>query len=311
MKKIVYLLLTSLLFIGCKTPPVQKVLPKINQNTVFTATEPKLRLYFPEFYDEKGVAYKGDGTVIILPDNQVIVIDGFVPEAGPQYVEFIKSLNITKIDYIIITHYHKDHIGGLHDVINNFEVGTVFSNGVTIRTELALNLNSLIQQKNINHIVVSQGDHFDFNDDCYADILWPNFTQAEKDDIVYNPGKGEKKINMSSIVTRIQYKDFSIIFPGDLYHEGEMKLVNKYGDKLKSTILKCSHHGEWYTANDFRFVETVAPEYGVIQDNRYITARIASIYRRAAKAPILYRLTPGYMLIESNGKEYSISETSY
>ena len=309
--RLIVIFLIGFIFVGCKTPPVQKVLPKLNQSVSFAADEPTFRIYFPQFYDEKGEVHGGDGIVMILPDDTVIIIDGFVAEAAPQYIEFIKSLNITKVDYLIVTHYHSDHIGSLKDIINTFEVRNVYTNGVTIRTNRALDLDKLILEKNINHKILTQGDHIDFNADCYGDILWPNYTKEQRDDIVYNPGKGEKKINNSSLVTKLQYKDFSILFPGDIYHDAERYLVKEYGDKLKSTILKCSHHGEWFTANDFDFVKTVNPDYGIQQDNCYLTARIASIYRRAANAPVLYRVTKGYILIETNGKDYSISEYTY
>ena len=304
------LVLLPFLFLCCKTPPIQKVLPTINNNTVFIKSGKTLRIYFAQFYDEKGKVFNGDGTVIKLPDDKVMVIDGFVPEAADQYVEFIKSLGITKIDYLIATHYHGDHIGGFPAIIENFEIGTLYTNDAPISNIATTELNKITEKKQITQQVLKKGDHLDLCEECYADIIWPDLTEKEKYDAMYNPGRTEKKINCTSLVTKITYKDFSIIFPGDIYHSVEKQLVEEYGDQLKATILKAAHHGEWYTANYPLFVQTVSPDYGVIQDNRYITSRISNIYKKAG-SKILYRLTPGYMLIESNGIDYTISETSY
>ena len=81
------------LFCGCKTPPVQKVLSETPSRSVLSETTGKLKIYFPEFYDEEGKVYNGDGTVIILPDNKVIVID----ESKSLYDMSLKIINIITI----------------------------------------------------------------------------------------------------------------------------------------------------------------------------------------------------------------------
>jgi competence protein ComEC len=134
--------------------------------------------------------------------------------------------------------------------------------------------------------------------------------QKDLYDLFYHPGRTEKKINLSSLVTKISFKDFSILLPGDIYKKGEKQLIKLYGSELQSTILKASHHGEWYTANYPEFVKMVKPDYGIIQDNRYITAVISNVYKKAGSR-ILYRLSSGYILIETDGKKYSITEHSF
>ena len=303
-------ILISCLFCGCKTPPVQKVLAASPSRSVLSENNSKLKIYFPEFYDENGKVYNGDGTVIILPDDKVIVIDGFKPGAAEQYIAFLHSLNITRIDYLIATHYHADHIGTFPELIQNFEIGVFYSNGAPIDNSASPLLLDAIKEKQIEHIILKEGDDVEFCPEVTAHIFWPTLTEQDLYDVMYNPGRTEAKINLTSLVTKITYNNFTILFPGDCYKKGEKALVEKYGDQLKSTILKCSHHGEWYTANLPLFVQTVSPEYGIIQDNRYITNVISNIYKKAG-AKILYRLTPGYMLIETDGINYTISETSY
>ena len=313
--------LLAVLLFGCKTPSVEKAhfsvskeLPGISQSDVSRAalsdSEAKLKIYFPQFYDEQREAFEGDGTVIILPDNKVMVLDGFVPDTAEDYIAFIKSLGISKIDYLIGTHYHNDHIGTFPDLIDNFEIGTFYSNGAPINNRGTPVLLEKLSECNINQIVLKEGDEVKFTEDCIAKIFWPTLSEQDLYDVMYNPGKTEAKINLTSLVTKIIYKDFSIMFPADIYKAGEKQLVQKYGSELQSTILKASHHGEWYTANWPEFVKTVKPDYGVIQDNRYITSVISRVYKKAGSS-ILYRLTPGYILIETNGHNYSISEHSF
>ena len=81
-------------------------------------------------------------------------------------------------------------------------------------------------------------------------------------------------------------------------------LTAKY---LHTTILKAPHHGEWYTANSPEFIKTVKADYAVIQDNRYITKVIKNRYKKAG-TKILYRLKPGYILIETDGTDYTIRQ---
>ncbi len=310
-----------LFFSSCKTPSVEKKhfsvskeLSAVNQadlsRSAVSNSEQKLKIYFPQFFDEQHEVFEGDGVVIILPDNKVVVIDGFVPKAEKEYIAFIKKLAISKIDYLIGTHYHNDHIGTFPDLIDSFEIGIFYSNGAPIKNPESVLLQEKLLEKKINQIVLKEGDEIAFTEDCGAKIFWPNLSEQDLYDVMYNRGKTEAKINLTSLVTKIIYKDFSIMFPGDIYKKGEKQLVQKYGSELHSTILKASHHGEWYTANWPKFVKTVNSDYGIIQDNRYITSVINRVYKKAG-SPILYRLTPGYILIETNGHNYSISESSF
>ena len=309
-KHVIISFLCITLFFCCKTPPVQKVLLNEQFYYVGEGQNKELKIYFPQFYDSDGNAYGGDGTVIILPDNKILVIDGFVAAAATQYIDFIKSLNISKIDYLFATHYHGDHIGSFPQLIDNFEVGVFYSNGAPIQNAATPLLEEKIEEYGIKHIVLTQGDTLTFLEDCTAEVLWPNLSEKDKYDVMFNPGRTEAKINLTSLVTKLTYNDFSILFPGDIYHKGERELVSRYGNKLKSTVLKAAHHGEWYTANLPEFVRMVSPDYGIIQDNRYITFVISNIYKKAG-SKILYRLTPGYILIETDGSDYKISEQSF
>lgn len=298
------------LFFSCKTPPITEFADTLTPDIELDKQEGSLKVYFPEFYDDEGKVYAGDGIVIVFPNNKVCVIDGFVVGAAEQYIAFIKSLGITKIDYLIATHYHGDHIGSFPELVKNFEIGEFYSNGAPTKSKASFALLYLISQYKIPKYQLSAGDSLDFSEKCHADIIWPTLSLQDIYDVCYNPGRTAAKVNLSSLVIRLTYEDFSIMFPGDIYKKGDRALSKCYGDKLKTTILKAPHHGEWYTANSKAFVRSVSPDYAVIQDNRYITRTISNLYKKAG-SKILYRLTPGYILIESDGKDYKITETTF
>lgn len=304
----------SLLF-GCKTPPITTLIenkefqPSIN-NSKKPLQNKNLKIYFPEFYHADGSVINGDGILIILPDEKVLVIDGFMPEAANQYINFIKSFGITKIDYLVATHYHSDHIGTFSELIKHFEIRQFYSNGTPVNTKTSNNLVQILNKSSFPQKVLKAGDKLTFSENCYIDVLWPNLSEAEKHNIYNNPGKTAALVNLSSLVLKLHYSDFSIIFPGDIYKKGDSQLSKMYGKSLKADILKAPHHGEWYTANNFKFIKNVSPDYAIIQDNRYITKIISSLYK-AAGSKILYRLTPGFILIESDGLKYKISEETF
>ena len=111
------------------------------------------------------------------------------------------------------------------------------------------------------------------------------------------------------------YGDFSVLFTGDLYKQGDKVLTELYGSELKSTVLKAPHHGEFYTSNNPAFVRAVSPEIAVIQDDQYLRLPISKfviskIYKKAG-SKLLYRHSAGYILITSNGSEYSVKEKTF
>jgi len=297
-------------FFSCKTPPVTDFASSLTSQVKLDDKSGLLKIYFPEFYDKEGKVYAGDGIVIVFPDNKVSVIDGFVKKAAEEYISFIKSLGISKIDYLIATHFHNDHIGTFPELLKEFEIGAFYSNGAPIQSQASSALLYLLEKYKIPKYQLRAGDNLKFSNEFYADILWPTLSIQDIYDIYNNPGKTAAKINLSSLVLRFQFGEFSIMFPGDIYKKGDKALSKQFGNKLKTTILKAPHHGEWYTANSYRFIKNVSPDYAVIQDNRYITRTISNLYKTAG-SKILYRLTPGYILIESDGKAYSISEKTF
>lgn len=95
------------------------------QNTVVSA-DSKLQIY----YFDVGQA----DSILVVADDQTMLIDAGNNEDGPLLASYIQGLGITKIDYLVGTHPHEDHIGGLDDIINNFEIGKIYMPDATTTT---------------------------------------------------------------------------------------------------------------------------------------------------------------------------------
>lgn len=90
---------------------------------------------------------QGDSILIQFPEDKVALIDGGTREAGDKLVSYIESLGLKRIDYLIATHPHEDHIGGLPAVIRNFEIGKVFMPNKTANTKIFEELLNEIKKK--------------------------------------------------------------------------------------------------------------------------------------------------------------------
>ena len=315
-KTIIYILVGILLSInisGCKsTKNIHKYTSKISIPDIHNAeidTKATVRIYFPELYNNKDDVYIGDGIVIILPDGKTIVIDGFETTASEQYEQFIRGLGISKIDYLIGSHWHIDHIGTFSYLIEKFPVGAFYSCGARTSRPTTTELDIALKNKNIPEYVLKEGDKLSFNKDTFIEILWPNLSDDELTDVLKANRARNYLINDSSLVFKFNYHNFSALFTGDVYIKSTDELVKKYGNRLKANILKVPHHGDVKKTNKQNFINAVSAEYAFIQDNRYITDELLSRYTEAG-TKILYLLHPGYYKVETDGKNYNIKNFS-
>ena len=285
----------------------RNIAPESNNIHNIYSSNTNLQIFFPLLTDEQNIPVGGDGIVLIFPNNEVMVIDGFYSEAADNFIDFLKNeLKIEKIDYLIATHFHADHIGSFSNILDSFQITNFYSSGAPINTHLSSSFLDKRKELGINEIVLKEGDSLQIGEVNF-DVFWPSLTEEDLYKIYYEPGKTAETINLSSLVMRMTFNDFSILFTGDLYRKGEKKLVKKYGNKLESTVLKAPHHGDFYTANSRKFLITVNPEITIAQtpkDFHFFTkARFISLNKKLIRVE-----QSGLIKIESNGYEYTIDE---
>ncbi len=204
---------------------------------------------------------QGDSSLIITPKGKTVLIDGGGGKLEDDFdvgkntlLPYLLDRKITRINYIIVSHFDSDHCNGLIAVLENIKVdNVVISKQSQINSEYT-NIIEIIKEKKIEVRVIKAGDKLILDNDVTLEILYP-----EKELKFSN-------INNNSIVARLEYKGFSALFTGDIEKEAENVLINNYKNtnKLKSTVLKVAHHGS-KTSSIEKFIKEVNPKIALIR----------------------------------------------
>jgi len=218
--------------------------------------------------NEIGIAFldvgQGNCAVVRLPTGETIVIDCNIKEANVDIVKFLKSCGVEKVDILVITHPHTDHMSGLGDIAANFSVGRVwispFERDVTnLPPESKQEYEKFLRTINIMERKGVPIENPMASSKPYAHI-------GDVDIRVLSPSKdapmeGEQQIHEASIVMDVRIGKFSALFGGDLNEKGWDALAEKYN--VKSTILNASHHGSDVGCNE-KVVRRISPDYTVV-----------------------------------------------
>lgn len=191
-------------------------------------------------------------SILIVNENQSALIDAGNNEDGENVVNFIKSKGITKLDYVIGTHPHEDHIGGLDDVINNIDTDKIYLPKIQTNTKTYEDVLQAIQNKNQKISSFSKGDKFTIGD---ANL------EVMTDSIL-----DKNNLNLSSNIIRMEFNGTSFLFTGDAEEENEKTIEWEQTD-----ILKVGHHGST-TSTSQNFLNQIKPQYAIIsvgKDNDY------------------------------------------
>ena len=187
------------------------------------------------------------------------LIDCGTQAQGKNIVNYLKDRKIEKIDYVFITHPHEDHMGGLLNIIKNFQVGKIILPNIDLKKITASWYKNLMKELNngCHQLEFAQKDKTVNLDDVEIKII---------SDSTYNGNN----INNYSMVLKITYGQHSIIMTGDAEENVEKEIL-KENNNLKATILKVGHHGS-NTATTAEFIEAINPTYALIscgENNRY------------------------------------------
>lgn len=196
---------------------------------------------------------QGDSEFILFPDGENMLIDGG-SDNGCAY-SYIFENNIKNIDYLVATHPHEDHIGGLTEVCEKIEIKNVFMPDISSSTKTFNRFLKALNKNNVNAVVAKKGVVIKENDELKVEILSPVLDRYEE-------------LNDYSAVVKITYKDTSFLFMGDCEKVSE-SLIDE--NDLKADVIKIGHHGSG-SSTASRFIKKVNPKYAVIcvgKDNDY------------------------------------------
>ena len=235
----------------------------------------------------------GKADAILIQDkNTNIIIDTGTEESSDYFLEGLKKLNIKTIDYLILSHFDQDHIGGASKLLTTYDVKQIYQTYlVKTSKEIAAYQNAL-KEKNITPLEVRENLSFTVNDTTYT-IYPPLLTSYDN-----SPS------NNSSLCVRAVYKNTSYLFPGDA-EKLRIKELNKLD--IKSDLLKLPHHGG-AEDNSLKFISKISPKYAIITDTENEPAdEIVLSYLDKINASV-YHTYKGDIHVESDGESIYITQ---
>lgn len=195
---------------------------------------------------------------LLVQDGKTALVDCGTRSTGKDAVAYLQELGITNLDYVIGTHPHDDHMGGMYDVITNFEIGTVIipdSRNGDITANWYIKLMNELNTGGYDIHYAEEGNIFNLNDATM------NVLVAETE---------VSNTNNYSIVLIVSFGQMDIIMTGDAETEIE-EIILESGVDIDAEILKLGHHGSDTSSSD-AFLDAITPEYGLISSkvgNKY------------------------------------------
>lgn len=189
---------------------------------------------------------QADSTFILLPNGENMLIDAGIKDNGEDIVNVLDSLGVANIDYLVGTHPHTDHIGGMQQVIENFDIGKIYMPKASSNTATYKNLLNAIKKNGYTITTAKAGVNILSEDSLSATIVAPN--SSAYDDL-----------NNYSAVIKLTYGLTSFLFAGD----AEKLSEDEIRTNIKCDVLKVGHHGS-STSTSKNFLKKTEPEYAII-----------------------------------------------
>ena len=202
---------------------------------------------------------QGDAVLIQTPDGYEVLIDGGATSQVIRQLSVEQSWSDRLIDVVIATHPDTDHVGGLVDVLERFDVGLIVQTEADSDSPAATAFESAVLSESADVQFARAGQVIQVGASTTIEILSP---ASDTDNW---------RANAASVIVRVVYGDTAFMLTGDAPDSIEDYLVGEYGTGLKSNVLKLGHHGSQTSTSEL-FLDTVQPQYAVVSaslDNRY------------------------------------------
>jgi len=220
---------------------------------------------------------QGSSELLISPTGKVMLIDTGDIDKEAIMMKHLKDYQINRIDILVLSHAHADHIGTASAIINNFDVGKIYMPKVGNTTKTYETLLKTIQNKKLKVTTAKAGIKLDWDEQVQVEMVAP--VKASYEDL-----------NDTSAVVKVTYGENSFLFTGDAERESEKDMLNSKAN-LSANVLAVGHHGS-NTSSTNAFLDKVKPAYAVIQvgaDNKYGHPTDATLNRLSKKNIKVYR----------------------
>lgn len=252
----------------------------------------------------------GAKNILIDTGDDKYYEDGKKGKENTQLLTELQKLKIDHIDTLVMTHAHADHIGKADKVIAQYGVKELVYNGIPSTSKYFINALKAAKANGTQQVKVKAGDVLDFGNGVSFEIVSPSQSLIDEDTAAI---KAKKKVdvNNESVVGRLTFGNFAMLFTGDAEGPVEKDMAASYGKKLKCQVLKAGHHGS-KTSSTAEFLKLVQPESVVMSlgaNNQYGHPHEA-LLNRLQKQGVknIYRTDAnGTITIVSDGSSYSIT----
>lgn len=289
MKKLIVLVILLLsyaytTFINTENKNQEGPIKERKTEDVIFADENTLNVYFIDVGQADSILLENKG--------HYMLIDAGNNEDGPKLVNYFNEQDIKEFDYVVGTHAHEDHIGGMDDIIKNFKIDNFYMPDAITTTKTFEDVLDALEETNVIFQTPKVNQTFNLQDTTITTL---------------SVTADEKNLNDTSIVLKVKYGTNTFLFMGDASTKIEKNLLNK---DIKSDVLKVGHHGSRYSTS-LEFLKQVSPEYAVIsvgENNTYKHPHEEILKRLEEQNIQIYRTDKqGTILAKSNGSIITFS----
>lgn len=236
---------------------------------------------------------QGDSIFIELPDNRCMLIDSGESEYGDTVADYISSAGYKKIDYLVATHPHADHIGGMKKAVNSFDTGKIYMPRASADTKTFEKLLKAIDDKGLKINTAKAGVSILAEDNLSIDIIAPNSESYEE-------------LNNYSAVIKLTYGKVKFLFMGDAEKESEGEITAD----VSADFVKVGHHGS-KTSSGEEFVSRVGARVAAVsvaEENDYNLPNEATLSRwRQSGAEVMMTKDKGNIVAETDGESLTVN----
>ena len=240
--------------------------------------------------------------ILLQTEGKNVLVDSGLSDNADNLVAELKKLGVKKVDILVATHPHADHIGGMNAILKDFEVGKIYDSGQVTTSKMYQKYLKTVKEKKIPFALLRASDRIEIGSDgAVLEVLGPQ-EPLLKDT--------RSDLNANSIVMRLVYKNFTMMLAADATSETETRILQAFAkDKVRSQVLKVAHHTSRYSNTD-AWLEAVKPEVAIAsysKENEYGFPHQVTL-KRLSKVGAKYYNTAdnGNVKVITDGESYQI-----